>query len=86
MKFKHKPTIVDAVQLGTANLSEVRDFMKDDFLKHIVDFGGPDGTITLRNDLGESRIPVGGWIIRGVKGHYYYCSEDVFAESYEEVK
>lgn len=85
MKFKHKATVIDAIQLQAANLSEVRAFMGDDF-KRIEDFGGADGTITLRGyDDYTQKIPVGYWIIRGVHGEYYGCAPKVFAESYDAV-
>lgn len=34
---------------------------------------------------GHTACP-GDWIIRGVKGEFYPCKPDIFAETYEEVK
>ena len=40
-------------------------------------------TWELRTMEGVMAVPVGAWIIRGVRGELYACDADIFAETYE---
>lgn len=41
--------------------------------------------LTVQTPGGFMEAPVGDWIIRGTKGEFYPCSDDVFHEKYEEI-
>ena len=83
-KYKHKPTEVDAIQLTPETF--------DACLEFIGDTRQSDGTskdecfIGIETDEGDRSIRSGDYIIRGVLGVVYPCSEVVFKESYEEVQ
>lgn len=42
--------------------------------------GGP--ALRIRTLEGQQQVPEGYWVIRGVKGEFYGCAPDVFAETY----
>jgi hypothetical protein len=35
---------------------------------------------------GDFRVDIGDWIIKGVKGEFYACRNDIFLETYEKVE
>lgn len=51
-----------------------------------------DGTHTQSGELyiitleGDHRATIGDYIIKGVRGEFYPCKEDIFLETYLEVK
>jgi hypothetical protein len=80
--WRKKPVVIEAVQfLGAKNMREVCDFI-----------GGDNGQRYLARPPDELRIltlegvhhgTVGDWVIRGVKGEFYFCKPDIFAATYE---
>lgn len=48
--------------------------------------GGKVKEMYIKTLEGNMRVTAGDWIARGVKGELWPIKEDVFAESYEEVK
>lgn len=42
-----------------------------------------DGCLMIRTLEGDMRVNPGSWIIRGVKGEFYPCREDIFTDTYE---
>lgn len=45
-----------------------------------------DGSLMIRTLEGDMRASLGDFIIKGVKGEFYPCRQDIFEETYEEVK
>ena len=45
-----------------------------------------DGQFKLTTLEGVMTVSVGDWIIRGIKGEYYPCKDDIFTATYEEVQ
>lgn len=97
-KFRKKPVVIEAVQLGWDNWSEMCDHAGVGKLIDgkpqgcYVDANGaalPDGETSGRMGI---HIPTleglmlgvqGDWIIRGVKGELYPCKPDIFEATYE---
>ena len=81
MKYRKKPVIVEAIQWDGMNLHPIED-----------DFVGRVLAVTTRDELiietleGAMKAAVGDWIIRGVRGEFYPCKPDVFAQTYEKVE
>lgn len=79
-KFRKKPIVITALQWTGHNLDEMREFTGGKF-------GGPteDATALVYDELHDTWVGVNlhDWIIRGVKGEFYPCRADVFAETYE---
>ena len=76
--YKKKPVIVAAVKWNGNNLQEVNTFT--------------DNKAMIKNNIliiptleGTMATEVGSYIIKGVKGEYYPCREDIFDDTYEEV-
>ena len=76
MKYRKKPVVVDAVQW----------FRPGDEMK----IGAPVLSATYRQGAqyiptleGDMFLTPGDWIIRGVRGEFYPCKPEIFAETYE---
>lgn len=82
-RFRKRPVEVEAVQWVNWNTVEIADFMGASPLF------GSDGKgrewVEIHTLEGAMRAEKGDWIIRGVKGEFYPCKPDIFAETYEEV-
>lgn len=75
MQFRKKPVVIDAVQLTSENGHEVLAFCPD-AVAH------PKGVVIQALE-GNMLADVGDWIIRGVKGEFYPCKPDIFAQTYD---
>ncbi len=81
-KYRKKPVVIDAVQYTGDNMTEVQCLL-----------GIPEVSQELCSE--EMVIPEfegdviahpGDWIIKGVKGEFYACREDVFEATHELVE
>ncbi|HEC61250.1 MAG TPA: hypothetical protein ENI27_03235 [bacterium] len=87
MKYQKKPVVIEAWQLTEDNAKEiVMMICKDgELLAHLS--REPDfavGILTLKGIMHHASV--GDWIIKGIKGEYYPCNPDIFAESYSPFK
>jgi hypothetical protein len=94
MKYRKKPVVVEAGQwfkhgdhpaVRHASEKEVRSLLGDKFFRAPNLFErwraiGIVGTLE-----GSHIVSPGDWIIQGVKGEFYPCKPDVFAQTYEAV-
>jgi len=96
MKYRKKPVVIDAVQWTGENPEEMIDFLTSDkFVNETMSFldGKPfyidhsrvNGGLVIKTMEGEHVATIGDYIIKGVKGEYYPCKEDVFIQTYEKV-
>lgn len=77
MKFVKKPIPIDAFQWTGHNFDQIANFMGDN---HPVVDGS--NNLFIHTLEGEMKAIPGSWIIRGPKGEYYPCKEDIFEETY----
>jgi hypothetical protein len=81
-KYRKKPVVIEArIFAGTElEMEDVAVWCDGLFLK----MGGRHYCViaTLEGDM---QADVGDWIIRGVKGEFYPCRDDIFRMTYEEV-
>ena len=77
-KYRKKPVVVEVVQWTGDNIDEVLEFGQGK-IKYI---NGKPTIETLEGTLTASKND---YIIKGIKGEYYPCKPDVFANTYEEV-
>lgn len=83
--YRKRPVVIHAIQLTATNEHEVREWVSQGggatarFLDSAV--------LKVWNRLEHQwiNVPVGHWVIRGVKNEFYGCDPDVFASTYEEV-
>jgi hypothetical protein len=96
MKYRKKPVIIDAVQWTGTNHREMFDFLTSDtFVNETMTVNGDhfyidhsriEGGLIIKTLEGEHVATIGDYIIKGVKGEYYPCKEDVFHQTYEKVE
>lgn len=80
--FRKKPVVLEAVQwLGSIVAIE------NTFGLQFPTYGeGRDGSLRIATLEGDHECRINDWIIRGVKGEFYPCKPDIFAELYELAK
>jgi hypothetical protein len=83
MKYRHKPTVVEARQLPFLG-EEPEGFLawaeQVGFSNFLSD---RDGGLVIPTTEGDMRADPGDWIVRDVLGNFYPCKPDVFASSYD---
>lgn len=88
MKFRKKPIVIEAHQLGD-NHAVIPEWIEERLHKDILIFNGSpaDPRQYGRIDTGEGELKIspGDWIIKGIKGEIYPCKPDIFAATYEAV-
>lgn len=92
--FRKKPVEIEAIQYTGQNLKEVITFTgkhpKWDqwfvswkhYENHVKNDNNIFKIVTLEGTMDASP---GDWIIKGIKGEFYPCKPEIFANSYEEV-
>lgn len=85
--FRKKPIIIEAIQLTRETVQECYDFIgaKHNFPECGMGIDPEDGQFKLTTLEGVMTVSVGDWIIRGIKGEYYPCKDDIFVATYDEV-
>lgn len=77
MKYRKKPVVVEAIRFTGMNHKEIFDFCpKAQY---------PDDALIIKTLEGNMIADEGDWIIKGVKGEFYPCKDDIFRMTYEEV-
>ena len=87
-RFRKKPTVIEAIQWRGTNLKEVIDFTGLHRSVHNWTWEEYKDTVA-RGGLkvftlnGPVAVEVGEWIIKGIKGEFYPCKQDIFEATYE---
>lgn len=86
-RFKSKYVEIDAVQYHGDNLNEVKSTFPDAEFREHLEFGEYVEVLQVWDHLQKTWVSVnfGDYIIKGLKGEYYPCAEDVFIAKYESV-
>lgn len=99
-KFRKKPVIIEAVQYTAPVYRNIKDFIEsfgdksNEVLIKVWDDNKEHGNISnmsrtshlaIKTLEGNMKITHGDWIIRGIKGEYYPCRNDIFIATYEPV-
>ena len=87
MKYRKKPLEVDAIHYNGDNFSEILEFYKSlvgpvDMDEYIVQ---EDDEIAIYTQKGWTPVAADEWIIRGINGEFYICTDDVFQKTYDSV-
>ena len=79
MKFRKKPVVIEAVKWKKDNWSEIKRFCPTALLT--------EDTVNIMIPAleGIMQANVHDWIIKGVKGEFYPCRNDIFEATYERV-
>lgn len=90
VRVRKRPVEVEAIQWTGDNIDAMFEFTgcdKFDLLdeQQRRDCDDPDATAAVFDILHSTWVLVlpGQWIIRGIRGEFYPCADDVFAETYE---
>lgn len=78
-KFRKKPVEIEAIKWTGDNFGELIQFAKTDIWFDDL------GTLWIGTLEGDMIAKKGDYIIKGVKGEFYPCKPDIFAETYEVV-
>jgi hypothetical protein len=82
-KYVKKPVEVEAVQWTGDNRPEIWDFCSLCYFNTDMETGELKLIIqTLEGNMGAS---IGDFIIKGIKGEFYACKEDIFKLTYDKV-
>ena len=86
--YQKKPVVIQAIRWLGHNWNEVCDFIPVPE-KAVGDETSCDPTgrmsVIIHTLEGDVRAEIGDWIIKGVKGEFYPCKDDIFRMTYEEV-
>ena len=84
-KFRKKPVVIEAVQFVDTDESILK--LSELGLDPVrIDYADLDNPILKIETLeGMMIASEGNYIIKGVRGEFYPCKPDIFAETYEEV-
>ena len=87
MKVRKKPVVVEAFRFA---VDEPPQWFKEaESLDQVVCFsqyGGEKRWCEIQTLEGTMTAQVGDWIIRGVKGEFYPCRDDIFQQTYAPVE
>ncbi len=79
MKFRKKPVVIEAEQF-------TKDYTPEGVVVNAIPIEPWKVTYTIQTLEGTMMLHYGDWVITGVRGEKYSCREDIFNETYEEVK
>lgn len=82
-QYVKKPIPVSALQWTGDNLEDIKTFCTDENGKEMCFTSG--NSLWIKTREGELRAEVRDYIMRGIKGEFYPCGEQIFNESYDEV-
>lgn len=88
MRYQTKPFQIDAVQWTGTNVDELAAFAGSNFRQIPEDARTyPTGSAEILDYIQSTWILVfdGNWIIKGSKGEFYPCDDEVFRSKYEPV-
>lgn len=88
MKYRKKPIVIEAIQWTGDNLQEIIDFIglqnfTVDYLLCLKDNTAKPERLIIDTLEGSMLANIGDYIVKGIKGEYYPCKEDIFKEIYE---
>jgi murein L,D-transpeptidase YafK len=87
--YVKKPVVIQACQWTGDNYEELKEFTNDQlFFKELAQntFNGAYTVpIYVKTLEGDMQAPIGAYILRGIKGEFYPCAQDIFEETYMEV-
>lgn len=90
-KYVKKPVVIEAVQWTGINPSEIKEFAGEAANIEYYDVAYEAGAgpmvadVTIHTLEGDMKANKGDYIIKGVKGEFYPCREDIFLQTYDAV-
>ena len=78
-KYRKLPVTVEAVQYTGRNQNEIFEFVGQELARNAL------GYLWIPTMEGHVKASPTDYIIKGVKGEFYPCNAEVFAETYEPI-
>lgn len=93
MKYRKKPVEIEALQWTGENHIEMFNFLGGKNIEHMttsginfyIDHNKVKSGLVIKTLEGEHIATVGDYIIKGVKGEFYPCKEDIFHLTYDKI-
>lgn len=86
MKFRKKPVVIEAVQWNGGSNIDIGRFMGKASWQYFEATNIKPEHLIIKTLEGQHIASLGDWIIKGVKGEFYPCKPDIFAQTYEPVE
>ena len=83
MKFRKKPVVIDAWEIGSCDPKKAPKWVIDAFAQGVVSWRPFGPGLEIMTLEGKMTANMGDMLIRGVKGELYACRCDIFAATYE---
>jgi len=80
LKWRKKPVVIEAMRIPASPEDSDPLFA---WLADCEDWYATTSGVVITTLEGEMRGYAGDWIIKGVKGEYYPCKNDIFEATYE---
>lgn len=85
-RFRKKPVVIEAVQVGSLELAAIIRWIEGDENRGGACEVDVDGHVLAIATLeGVMSADPGDWIIKGVAGEFYPCKPEIFEATYEAV-
>jgi len=82
--FRKKPVVVEARLYREVGLAEeIGRWIGEAAILDLSSHTPPDKVLAIRTLEGIMDVPIGHWVIRGVKGEHYSCDPDIFDKTDE---
>lgn len=91
-KFRKKPVVIEAIKWNPFEMMihDVLKFMGTDKInmeeQGVLSVGKYKGELIIKTLEGDMTVSEGDWIIKGIKGEFYPCKNDIFEATYEVVE
>lgn len=82
MKATKKPVTIECMKWNGVNFDEIKEFCGDVAEFHSCVESGCD-ELFIKTLEGTHKATAGDYIIKGVKGEFYPCKPDIFAQTYD---
>lgn len=79
-RYTKKPITIDAVQWTGGNRTDILNFCTDGYVSYSNNTLEPE--LKIQTLEGLMTATVGDYIIKGIKGEFYPCKENIFLETY----
>ena len=91
MRFRTKHCEIEAIQFTGFNQKEIFEFSGVDFLLEPTNEVINSELILYEKIViptleGNMHLTIGNWLVKGLKGEFYPCRDDIFKQKYEEIK
>lgn len=83
MKYRKKPVEIEAYQVSNKDIIDSPTWVMDAVDRGVVSLN--DSFYTIKTLEGTMSGRYGSWLIRGVKGELYSCTDEIFQQTYDEV-